>query len=127
MTCALQCSTFDSMFLKLNHQQLEVYKASLLYVVEYYRFCSYLPVEEKYAMVSQIKRAALSVHLNIAEGSSRKSQAERKRFFEISRGSMVENDAAMDVAEKLGYLKNFPLTALEEKTVNCFKLLCGLI
>ena len=115
------------MFLKLNHQQLEVYKASLNYVVECYRFCTQLPAEEKYGMINQIKKAALSVHLNLAEGASRKSLAERKRFYEISRSSMVENDAAMDVADKLGFLKNCQLKIVEDSTVLCFKLLCGLI
>jgi four helix bundle protein len=43
--------------------------------------------EEKFALVQQIKRVALSVHLNLAEGFFRKSEAERKRFFEVSRGS----------------------------------------
>jgi four helix bundle protein len=43
-------------------------------------------------MTSQIRRAALSVHLNIAEGASRKSESERERFYEISRGSIVEID-----------------------------------
>jgi four helix bundle protein len=45
-------------------------------------------------MVQQIRRATLSVHLNIAEGCSRKSPSERKRFFEISRGSLIEVDTA---------------------------------
>jgi four helix bundle protein len=41
-------------------------------------------------MISQIRRAALSVHLNIAEGASRKSATERKRYYEVTRGSIVE-------------------------------------
>lgn len=115
------------MFLQLNHQHLEVYKASLDFVMECYELCRQLPPEEKFGMVSQIKRAALSVHLNIAEGCSRKSLAERKRYYEISRGSLVEIDAALDVADKLGYLKNCQLTILGKKTTHCFKLLCGMI
>jgi four helix bundle protein len=55
------------------------------------------PVEEKFGVTSQIRRAALSVHLNIAEGASRKSEAERKRYYEISRGSVIEIDAALDM------------------------------
>ena len=56
-------------------------------------------------MIQQIRRAALSVVLNIAEGCSRKSEAERKRFFEISRGSLIEIDAAFDIANELGTLE----------------------
>lgn len=57
-----------------------------------------MPIDEKFGMITQIRRAALLVHLNIAEGFSRKSEAERKRYFEISRGSIIEIDAAMDIA-----------------------------
>jgi four helix bundle protein len=77
-------------------------------------------------MISQIRRAALSVHLNIAEGSSRKLQIERKRFYEISRGSIVEIDAALDIAQELSYL-DVDLSLLQESIIQTFKLLSGLI
>ena len=66
-----------------------------------------MPADEKFGMISQIRRAALSVHLNIAEGASRKSEIERKRFYEIARGSIIEIDAALDIANDLKYLKNY--------------------
>ena len=78
-------------------------------------------------MISQLRRAALSVHLNIAEGSSRKSQIERKRFYEISRGSIVEIDAALDIAQELSYLDDIDLSLLQESIIQTFKLLSGLI
>jgi len=59
--------------------------------------------EEKFNMVQQIRRAALSVKPNLAEGSTRKSEIERKRFLEISRGSVVEIDAALETAVDLNY------------------------
>src|SRR5688500_9321269 len=111
------------MFLKLNHQKLEVYTASRNLVSECYKICKLLPQHENFGMISQIRRAALSVHLNIAEGASRKSEAERKRFYEISRGSIIEIDAALDVANELGYLKGINLESLEKAILHCFKLL----
>lgn len=69
----------------------------------------------------------MSVHLNIAEGSSRKSAAERKRYYEIARGSLIEIDAALDVAVSLGFLKNIHTEELGEKMIKCFKLLSGMI
>ena len=78
-------------------------------------------------MCSQIKRAALSVHLNIAEGASRKSDIERKRYFKISRGSVVEIDAALDIAYELKYLENYDTQNLSSLIITCFKLLTGLI
>ena len=72
-------------------------------------------------------RAALSVHLNIAEGSSRKSEIERKRYFEISRRSVIEIDAALDIANNLDYLINYVVTKIGEAMIRCFKMLSGLM
>ena len=76
------------MFLKLNHQSLDIYNVSKSFVLECYKLTKHLPADEKFGMITQIRRAALSVHLNIAEGASRRSDAERKRFYEIARGSI---------------------------------------
>ena len=78
-------------------------------------------------MISQIRRAALSVHLNIAEGCSRKSINERRRYFEISRGSTIEIDAALDIATVLGYLENINLDVLGQLLLRVFKLLTAMI
>lgn len=116
------------MFLKLNHQNLNVYTFSKKFVIESYKLTKFLPADEKFGMmISQIRRAALSVHSNIAEGASRKSQSERKRYFEISRGSIVEIDAALDIAHELNYLENLNLDPLQVSMIQTFKLLSGLI
>ncbi len=115
------------MFLTLNHQKLDIYNFSKSFVFESYKLTRILPVDEKFGMISQIRRAALSVHLNIAEGSSRKSEVERKRYFEISRGSIIEIDAAIDIAFEIGYLNNYDFKKLGESMIKCFKLLSGLI
>lgn len=83
------------MFLQLAHTKLDIFQASKSLTLECYRITKLFPQEEKFAMVQQIRRAALSVHLNIAEGCSRKSATERKRFYEISRGSVIEIDTAI--------------------------------
>lgn len=77
------------MFLILNHQKLDIYKASQSLVLECYKISKQFPADEKFGMISQLRRAALSVHLNIAEGASRQSEKERKRYYEVSRGSIV--------------------------------------
>jgi four helix bundle protein len=115
------------MYLNLNHQKLGIYSVSREFVIECYKLTRSLPTDEKFGMVNQIRRAALSVHLNIAEGASRRSNAERRRYFEIARGSVIEIDAALDIAGDLGYLKNIDLTKLSISLINCFKLLSGLI
>lgn len=115
------------MFLTLNHQKLDLYSYSRSFVLEYYKLTKNLPIDEKFGMISQVRRAALSVHLNIADGSSRKSEVERKRYYEISRGSIIEIDAALDIAKDLEYLNNFDLAKLSETMIKCFKMLSGLI
>jgi four helix bundle protein len=115
------------MFLTLNHQKLEVYTSSTAFVLECYRLTKSLPADEKFGMISQLRRAALSVHLNIAEGSSRKSSVERKRYYEIARGSVIEIDAALDIANDLDYIKTIDTTKLGQSMITCFKLLTGLI
>lgn len=115
------------MFLKLNHQKLEVFIISRQFVLECYKLSNTLPADERFGMITQIRRAAVSVCLNIAEGSSRKSETERNRFYEIARGSVIEIDAALDIANDLGYLKNYDTENLGNTMISCFKLLSGLI
>jgi len=91
------------MFILLNHKTLDVYLIIRELIKETYKVSLLLPAEEKFNMVQQIRRAALSVKPNLAEGSTRKSEIERKRFLEISRGSVVEIDAALETAVDLNY------------------------
>ncbi|MDQ3277695.1 MAG: four helix bundle protein [Bacteroidota bacterium] len=93
------------MFLDLHHKSLHVYAAARELVKEVYAITVLLPTEQKFNMVPQRRRTALSIKLNLAEGSSRKSGPERSRFMEIVRGSVVEIDAALETACDLSYLK----------------------
>ncbi len=115
------------MFLELNHKRLIVYGSSKSLVKECYRLTSQLPIQEKFGLSTQIRRAAVSVHLNISEGFSRKSGLERKRFFEIARGSIIEVDAAFEVAYELGFLNKEDFQQTGEIITLCFKLVTGLI
>lgn len=115
------------MFLQLAHTKLDVYQFSQELALECYRITKSFPSDEKFAMIQQIRRAALSVHLNIAEGSSRKSDAERKRYFEIARGSVIEIDAATDIAFKLKYATIEQLQPLGDLIIKTFKILSDLI
>ena len=115
------------MFLKLAHTNLDVYKYSYELTLEAYRITKLLPESEKYNLVSQIRRAAISVRMNIAEGSSRKSNNERSRYYEIARGSVIEIDAALDIVYGLEYFKEDHLVALGDLLIKSFKLLTGMI
>lgn len=115
------------MFLELGHTKLTIYHDSKSLTLECYKITRHFPGDERFAMVQQIRRAALSVHLNLAEGASRRSQAERRRFFEIARGSVIEVDAALGIAHSLGYITIDQLKYLSELIIKTFKLLTGMI
>jgi four helix bundle protein len=115
------------MFLQLAHTKLNSYQFSQELALECYKITKSFPSEERYAMVQQIRRAALSVHLNIAEGSSRRSEIERKRYFEVARGSVIEIDTAIGIAYQLSYVNMEKLQPLGDLIVKNFKLLSGLI
>ncbi len=115
------------MYLQLNHKNLDVYIVSKAFVIECYRITKNFPKQEQYALTRQIRRAATSILLNIAEGSSRKSSSERSRFYEISRGSLIEIDAAFEIAFELGYFQNEDLSRTKPLMVSSFKLLCKMI
>jgi four helix bundle protein len=68
------------MFLSFAHTKLDAFTISREFVLSCYRETKLFPNEEKFALTQQIRRATLSVHLNLAEGSSRKSFAERKKI-----------------------------------------------
>jgi len=66
---------------------LDAFQFSQELVLECYKITKTFPADEKFAMVQQIRRAALSVHLNVSEGCSGKSKTERSRYYEIAHHS----------------------------------------
>ena len=115
------------MFLPLAHTKLDVFKCSREFTLSCYKLTKSLPKEERFIMTQQIRRAALSVHLNLAEGCSRKSGTERKRFFEISRGSIIEIDTALDICFGLDYLSIEEMQQTGELMVRTFQMLSAMI
>lgn len=115
------------MFLQLNHFKFPIFQETKKLVLESYKITKHFPSEEKYSLTQQIRKAALSVHLNLSEGFSRKSPSERKRFFEISRGSLIEIDTAIDVSVDLCYAKESDLGVLGTCLISCFSQLSALI
>ncbi len=115
------------MFLELAHTKLDVFAVSKSFVLACYKETKSFPSEEKFGMISQIRRAALSVHLNVAEGCSRKSAVERKRYYEIARGSVIEIDAALDIAVGLEYTSKQELEELGKLMIRSFQMISKMI
>lgn len=115
------------MFLQLNHQKLDVFVVAKSFTLECYKFTKLLPSEERFNLIQQVRRAALSVCLNIAEGASRKSAAERRRYYEIARGSIIEIDAALDLSIELKYCEKENLKTLGVQMVRIFSMLSKML
>jgi four helix bundle protein len=113
--------------LVLNHKKLEVWKISIELVAEIYRITKLLPKEEIFGLTNQLRRASVSIISNIAEGSARKSSIERKRFYEISRSSIVEIDAQIEIAHKLNYFSQEQIEKLYILIDQIFAMLSKLI
>ncbi|MCD8478770.1 MAG: four helix bundle protein [Candidatus Cloacimonetes bacterium] len=86
------------------HKDMEVYKASMLLVKEIYRITATFPKAEIYGLSSQMRRAAVSVPSNIAEGCARKSQKELLQFLSIAQGSLAELDTQIEISLMLDFV-----------------------
>ncbi|MBK7979604.1 MAG: four helix bundle protein [Ignavibacteriae bacterium] len=89
---------------RLNHNKLEVYIKSSELVKLVYQLTNFFSNSELYGLTSQIRRSAISVISNLSEVASRKSELDRKRFYEISRSSFVELDTQIEIAFSLGFI-----------------------
>lgn len=113
--------------LQLAHKNLEVYKIALNLVQEVYLLTRQFPKEEQFVLVSQLRRAAISVCSNLAEGSARFSKVEKKRFYEISRSSLVEVDTQFEISLVLEYLQKNEINKLESYLESVFKMMSKMI
>src|SRR4051812_34728786 len=99
--------------LQLSHKKLDVYIVGMSLMKELYRITKTFPSEERFGLTNQLRRASVSVCSNIAEGCSRKSKSEKRRFFEISRSSKVEKDTQIEIAIELEYIQKNQIAELE--------------
>ena len=89
--------------MKFGHEQLDVYQLSLKYVARAYSLAKRLEGADRYAK-DQLLRASQSITQNIAEGNGKGTEADRRRFFEISRGSALECASIQDILEVCGVI-----------------------
>ena len=109
----------------LEHKKLEVWKTSMDFVVDVYSLFEQYPNEEKYGLVAQVRRAAISIPSNIAEGCSRNNAKETIQFLHIALGSLSEIETQLILSERLGFIQ--PDDSLNNKIGNIRNLLYGVI
>lgn len=108
-----------------HHKDLDAWKLSMELVSEIYETTKTFPKEEIYGLTNQIRRSAVSIPSNIAEGSARQSDKELIQFLYIALGSLSELETQLIIAQNLAYLSNIEI--LSDKLNSVRKLIIGLI
>ena len=92
---------------KVNtHHDLDVWKRSISYVTKIYELTETFPSEERFGLISQIRRSAISIHSNVAEGAARRSDKEFLQFLYISLGSVAELETQLIISNNLKFMES---------------------
>jgi four helix bundle protein len=116
------CNIMNDFFYK----KLIAYQKAKEFTKYVYSFVQKFPSFELYAMSDQLRRAAVSIPSNIAEGMGRMAIKERIRFLEFSYGSLTEVTCQLDIAQSLGYITEEELKIAEDMSVEIGRLMSGL-
>lgn len=109
------------------HKRLDVWKRSITMVKNIYELSAGFPREEEFGLKAQIRRAAVSVPSNIAEGLTRRTKRDKVHFLNMSDGSLSELDTQLEIARELGFVTETAFDAAEEILMTVQRPLSGLI
>jgi len=109
------------------HQSLEVWKQSVEFAEKIYRLTASFPKNEEYGLKSQLRRAAVSIPSNIAEGAARQTKKEFVQFLYMAAGSASEVDTQLEIAFRLGYIDEHDRGSVGMDLENISRMLSGLI
>jgi four helix bundle protein len=112
---------------KLSYRDLVAWKRAVELVTHVYGLTKSFPDDERYGLTAQLRRAAISVASNIAEGQGRFSRGEFKQFLGHTRGSLLEIETQMTIATNLGYLDSRQSEVVFELSSEVGRILNGLI
>jgi S23 ribosomal protein. len=108
------------------HKKLLVWSKSIDFVTLMYEETKQFPRDEEYGLKSQLRRAAVSVPSNIAEGLTRKSQNDKLHFLNIAQASLSEIDTQIEISLRLNHIDNARYQRIETHMIEIQKLLAGL-
>lgn len=109
-----------------SYQELEVWKKSIDWVERIYRVSSGFPPEERYGLTSQLRRAAVSVPANIAEGAARTGTGEFLQFLSVASGSLAEVETFLILVGRLSLIRPADLEPLQTQAEEISRMLGGL-
>jgi four helix bundle protein len=109
------------------HKKLDVWQAAMKATVMIYKLTAEFPDEEKFGLVSQMRRAAVSIPCNIAEGAARQGKKEFKNFLSMAQGSLSELDTQLELSVLLEYLSKENIEEIAGQLMRTDKMLTGLI
>ena len=109
------------------HKKLKIWEKIMVMIEKIYRLSKDFPRSEVYGLSSQMRRAAVSVASNIAEGAARKGKREKIQFFSISKGSLSELDAQVEIALRLSYIIKDKYSNVQSDIDEVSRMLEGLI
>jgi four helix bundle protein len=108
------------------HQKLEAWLRAIELVIDVYKGTEHFPKEERYGLTSQLRRAAVSIPANIAEGAGRHSKKEFAHFLSNSQGSASELETELIIAFRLGYIEQATFAKLTVQVERIGRLITGL-
>ena len=101
-----------------NYNNLQIWQQAMDLVEDIYKLTASFPTEEKFGLVSQMTRAAVSIPSNIAEGAGRNSDKDFAHFISIAIGSLYELNTQIVLSERLGYINQSQSQELQKKLDN---------
>lgn len=110
-----------------SHEKLTVWNKSVDVAVDIYAVTENFPAKETYGLSSQMRRAAVSISSNIAEGRRRATDADFRHFLTMAHGSLAELETQLTIASKLSFISNTNYSKLLRKTQEISKMLHGMI
>ena len=109
------------------HKKLDVWQAGMKTTGMVYKLTTKFPEEEKFGLVSQMRRAAISIPCNIAEGAARQGKKEFRNFLSMAQGSLSELDTQLEIAVELGYVSTQSVSEIDAQLLRIDKMLSRLI
>jgi four helix bundle protein len=110
-----------------DFKELKVWQKAQHLAVEVYHVTRCFPREELYGLTSQLRRSAVSIGANIAEGCGRRTDGDFTRFLQIARGSASEVEYELLLARELGFIANDECRRLEQQVVEVERMLTALV